>query len=315
MARVKVLVFYPRYSEVYRELLEKQIPEADFLICRNREEVEEHASEVEIAFVPRNFPQDLFAKMTRLKWIQVMAAGVENYVQNAARFKEIPVCRIVGVFGKFMAEYVLGYILYLNQNIPRVLQAMSERKWDPFLPEFIHRKTVGIMGLGSIGGVIAQKAKGMEMRVVSWDMAKKTAPFVDRQYEAHEMKNFLQEADYVVLSLPATPETVNLVNHELLGAMKKTAHLINICRGALVDERALVDALKRKEIAGAVLDVVKEEPLPPASELWDCPNLIITPHICGPSLPEDMVECFKENFRRYLSKEPLLGCIDFEKGF
>lgn len=315
MARKKVLVFYPRYSETYKKLLEEHIPEADFLICQNREEVEKLASEFEIAFVPRNFPQDLFAKMTKLGWIQVMAAGVENYIENAAQFKDVPVCRIVGVFGKFMAEYVLGYILYFNQNIPRVLLAMSEKKWDPFLLEFIHRKTVGIMGLGSIGGFIARKAKGMDMRVVSWDMVKKAAPFVDRQFGVHETKDFLQEADYVVLSLPATPETQNLVNRDFLKAMKRTACLINICRGAVVDEKALVDALRGKEIAGAVLDVVREEPLPATSELWNCPNLIITPHICGPSLPEDMVECFKENFRRYLRKEPLLGRIDFEKGF
>jgi phosphoglycerate dehydrogenase-like enzyme len=253
--------------------------------------------------------------MSKLEWIQVMAAGVENYIENRAQFNDIPVCRIVGVFGKFMAEYVLGHILYLNQNIPGALRAMSEKKWDPFLLEFIHRKTAGIMGLGSIGSFIAQKAKGMDMRVVSWDMAKKAAPFVDRQYEAHEMKDFLREADYVVLSLPATPETTNLADGEFFKAMKKTAVLINICRGAVVDEKALVDALRGKEIAGAVLDVVKEEPLPPTSELWNCPHLIITPHICGPSLPEDMVECFKENFRRYLRREPLLGRIDFEKGF
>lgn len=231
MAKKKVLVFYPRYSDTYKELLEKNIPEAEFIICQNREELEKRAPEAEIAFVPRNFPQEVFKKMPKLEWVQVLAAGVENYIQNAKQFKNIPVCRIVGVFGKYMAEYVMAYLLYLNQNIVRVVKGQAERKWNPFLMEFIHRKILGVMGLGFIGTSIAEKAKGMGMRVISWDLVKKNAPMVDRQYGAHEMKVFLGEADYVLLTLPATPQTVRLVNRDVFKAMKKTAYLINICQG------------------------------------------------------------------------------------
>lgn len=311
----KVLVFHSRYSDLYRELLEKGIPEAEFFVCRDHEEAEKYAPEVEIAFVPRNFPQDLFKKMPKLKWVQIMAAGIENYIQNAEQFNNIPVCRIVGAFGKYMVEYVFAYIFYLSQNIDRVLKAQAQKKWDPFLVEFTHRKTMGIMGLGTIGTFVAEKAKGTGMRVISWDMVQRDVPFVDHQYKADQMKEFLGEADYVLLTLPSTPQTNNLINRHVFKAMKKTAYLINICRGAVVDEKALVEALKGNEIAGAILDVVKEEPLPPQSELWDCPNLILSPHLSGPSLPEDMVEVFKENFKRYVNKEPLLGLIDFERGF
>jgi len=315
MVKKKVLVFHSQYADLYRELLEKGMPEAELFVCRHPEEVEKWGPDVEIAFVPRNFSQGLFKKMPGLKWVQVMAAGVENFIENAGQFKNILVCRIVGAFGKYMVEYVFAYILFLSQDITRVLKAQGEKKWDPFLVEFIHKKTIGIMGLGTIGSFVAEKALGMGLRVITWDMVHREIPVVDHQYKADQMEEFLGEADYVLLTLPATPRTANLIDQSVFKAMKKTAYLINICRGAVVDEQALVEALKGKEIAGAILDVVKEEPLPPQSELWDCPNLILSPHISGPSMPEDMAEVFKENFRRYIHKEPLLGQIHFERGF
>ena len=113
-----------------------------------------------------------------------MAAGIENYMARKELFRDIPVCRIVGAFGKYMAEYVFGYIFYLSQGIGRVVKAQAQKRWDPFPMEFVHRKTLGIMGLGTIGLFIAEKAKALGMRVVSWDMARRETPFVDRQYEA-----------------------------------------------------------------------------------------------------------------------------------
>ena len=315
MGKMKVLFFYPRFVEEYKALLEKNVPEADFMICTNREEMEKYAPEAEIALVGMTFPQDLFKRMPKLEWVQALAAGVESYIQNAEQFKRIPVCRITGAFGKYMAEYVLAYVLYFCQNIPRVLKAQREKKWDPFRMEFIHQKTLGVMGLGHIGKEVAQKARAAGMRVVSWDMARADAPYVERQFGSREMRDFLKETDFVVLTLPATPATKNLAGRDFFKAMKKTAYLINICRGAIVDENTLVEALRSGQIAGAVIDAMKEEPLPKENPLWDCPNLIVTAHISGPSLPEDMVEIFKENFRRFLRKEPLLGLIDFSRGF
>jgi glyoxylate/hydroxypyruvate reductase A len=315
MARKKVLFFYPRFIEEYRALLAKEIPEAEFMICTNREEMERFAPEAEIALVGMTFPQEFFQKMPKLEWVQALAAGVESYIQNAGQFKNIPVCRITGAFGKYMSEYVLAYVLYFCQNIPRALKAQREKRWDPYRMEFIHQKTLGVMGLGHIGQAVAKMAKNSGMRVVSWDMVRAAAHFVDRQFSSQEMPAFLKEADFVVLTLPATPATKNLVNRDFFRAMKKTSYLINICRGAIVDEEALVEALTSGEIAGAVIDALKEEPLPEKSPLWDCPNLIVTSHISGPSLPGDMVGIFKENFRRFLRKEPLIGLIDFSRGF
>jgi len=325
VVKKKVLAFYPNYMsfpfdipgylDVYRHLLEENTPEAEFFVCENREEVEKYAPEVEIAFVPHDFPQDLFKRMPKLEWIQVMAAGIELYIENANQFRNIPVCRIVGAHGKYMVEYVFAYLLHLSQDITRVLRAQTERQWDPFLPEFIHQKTLGIMGLGAVGTLVAERANGMGMRVVSWDTVQRDTPFVHHQYKAYQMKEFLGEADYVLLALPETSQTTNLINRDAFKSMKQSAYLINICRGSVVEERDLVEALKGNELAGAILDVVKEEPLQPDSKLWDCPNLIISPHISGPSIREDMIVFFKENFRRYLQQEPLVGLVDFERGY
>jgi len=311
----KVLFFDPQDVEVYRTLLEKHVPEAEFFVCQNREEAGRYASQAEIALVEMSFPQDLFKRMPKLEWVQVMAAGVDKFIQNAEQFRNIPVCRVLGVFGKYMAEYALAYIFYFSQDISRVLKAQGEKRWDFFVPQFVHKKTLGVMGLGNMGTVVAQKAKNVGMRVVSWDMVKKDVNVVDRQYGGPELRDFLKEADFVVVTLPATPETTHFVNRDFFKAMKKTAYLINIARGAIVDEGALEDALKTGQIAGAALDVMKQEPLPPDSPLWNCPNLILSAHISGPNLPEEMVEIFKENFQRYLKKEPLKGLIHFERGY
>ena len=311
----KVLFFDPQDVEVYRTLLEKHVPEAEFFVCQNREEAGRYASQAEIALVEMSFPQDLFKRMPKLEWVQVMAAGVDKFIQNAEQFRNIPVCRVLGVFGKYMAEYALAYIFYFSQDISRVLKAQGEKRWDFFVPQFVHKKTLGVMGLGNMGMVVAQKAKNVGMRVVSWDMVKKDVSVVDRQYGGPELRDFLKEADFVVVTLPSTPETANFFNRETFRSMKKTAFFINISRGAIVDEEALIEALKTNTIAGAVLDVMKQEPLPPESRLWDCPNLILSAHISGPNLPEEIVEVSKENFQRYVRKEPLIGLINFERGF
>lgn len=315
MGGKKVLVYHPQQADVYKSLLEKTLPDADLLICHNEEELENVVSEAEIAFVSHTFPQSFFGKARNLRWVQAMAAGVESFVGDAGRLKNVVLTRMVGVDAPYMAEYVLAYMLYLSQKIDRVAKAQKERRWDPFVTEFICKKTCGIMGLGAIGQVIAKRAKGMGMRVISWDVVSRKLPFVDTEYEPEKMEDFLQESDYVVLILPAIPGTLNLIGRDAFKAMKKQAYLINICRGALVDEVALVEALKQGQIAGAVLDVVKQEPLPPNSELWDCPNLIVSPHISGPGLPEDMAEFFKMNFLKYLRGEPLQGVVDPARGY
>ncbi len=310
-----VLVYHSEEIETYKQLLGLNLPEADFHFCRNVNEIKPLISTYEVAFVPYTFPQKLFMEMRSLKWVQVMAAGVEHFVHNAAQFNEIVVTRMVGADARYMAEYTLAYMLYFSQKMSKIIHAQHEKKWEYFLPEFIFNKTCGIMGIGAIGSVVAQKAKAAGLRVISWDLCQREVPFVDKQYLSDELHDFLKEADYVVVVLPVTEDTVNLINKDIFQHMKTNACLINICRGELVDEDALCDALKQEEIAGAVIDVVKDEPLPSNSKLWECPNLIITPHISGVGLPEDMARFFEKNFKRYIHKERLAGVVNFQTGF
>jgi len=315
MSHEKILVYHDREVETYERLLIKQLPATQVFSCHNRNSLESFGPEAEIAFVPYDFPQDFFRTMPNLKWIQIMAAGVEYFVQNADQFKDIMVTRMMGVDAKYMAEYVLAYMLYFCQGIDRIFDAQKEKSWEFFIPDYIHRKNCGIMGLGAIGSIVARKIKSMGMRLVSWDLEKKIAPFVDHQYLKDELNDFLEESDFVVVVLPATPKTFNLIDGDVFKSMQNSAYLINICRGDLVDEQALCDALQHGDISGAVIDVTKQEPLPEDNPLWECPNLIITPHISGIGLPEDMVAFFRDNFQRYIKAEPLLGVVDLRRGF
>lgn len=315
MPHEKILVYHNRDIEKYERLLGKQLSKAQLFCCHDRNTVVASGPQAEIAFVPYDFPQDLFSALPNLKWVQVMAAGVEQFVQNANQFKNIIVTRMIGVDAKYMAEYVLAYLLYFCQRIGQIFDAQKEKKWEPFIPDYIHRQTCGIMGLGAVGSMVARKIKSMDVRIVSWDLEKKIAPFVDHQYLSNELDDFLEESDFVVVVLPATPKTFNLIDNDVFKSMKNSAYLINISRGELVDENALFAALKHGDIAGAVIDVAIQEPLPEDNPLWECPNLIITPHISGIGLPEDMVAFFKENYQRYIKEEPLLGVVDLKRGF
>lgn len=315
MPNEKILVYHHRDAERYKRLLIKHLSGIQVFSCHNRNTLRVFGPEAEIAFVPYDFPQDLFSALPNLKWVQIMAAGVEHFAQNADRFKDIIVTRMIGVDGKYMAEYVLAYLLYFCQRINRIVDARKEKEWNPFIPEYLHCQTCGIMGLGAIGSIIARKIKFTGMRLVTWDLEKKIAPFVDHQYLKDELNAFLEESDFVIVVLPATPKTLNLIDRDVFKSMKNSAYLINISRGELVDENALFAALMSGDIAGAVIDVAKEEPLTEDNPLWECPNLIITPHISGIGLPEDMVAFFVENLQRYIKEEPLLGVVDLKRGF
>jgi phosphoglycerate dehydrogenase-like enzyme len=197
------------------------------------------------------------------------------------------------------------------------------RKWDRIGGTEIWGSTVGIIGLGDVGMAVAERAKAMGCRVIgtrrSVSSAQKNAGPVDELLPASEVNYLLRESDYVVLAAPLTPETHHLINGETLRLMKPTAVLINVARGGVVDEAALIAALKSGVIAGAALDVFDKEPLPKESPLWKMDNVFITPHISPTSgsaiFMRRHVQLFNENLKRYLAGEPLLNVVDVERGY
>ena len=312
MTRPTVLVYHadPRYAELTR------VPKRGAVVrtAATPREAAEPIAEAEILYAWK-FPPQLYAKAGRLKWLQVMGAGVDW-----ALVPELPagvqVTRAPGIFGPWMAEYVFAWCVWVTQRMRVYRDAQRQRRWlDHVLPDRLFGKTLTIVGLGDIGRDIARVAKGLGMRVLGVSRRGRPAREAEKVYPVGSMTRALSEADFVVVLLPLTGETRGIIGAAALDAMKPSAWLINIARGAVVDESALLAALERKQIAGAVLDVFDREPLPPSHPLWKLDNVVVTPHISGPSTPDEIAPIFNDNLARYLAGRPLRHVVDRDRGY
>jgi len=250
----------------------------------------------------------------KLQWVQSIFAGVEDLLSSPQRTDYV-LTGVKGVFGPLMSEYVFVYILALERHILEVYENQKVRVWKKIPYESLQDKLLGICGLGSIGLHIAQTAKHFGMKVWGYKRSYEEVPGIDRIFTQSDFKEFLSNPDYIVITLPSTPDTLHLMDYDTIKAMKSSAVLINVGRGSVVSESALVRALEEKLIRGAVLDVFEEEPLPEESRLWALPNVMITPHNSGFSFPEDIVRIFAENYRRFVDKKPLKYIVDFYRGY
>ncbi|UCF84969.1 MAG: D-2-hydroxyacid dehydrogenase [Desulfobacteraceae bacterium] len=250
----------------------------------------------------------------RLQWVQSAFAGVEALLGPGKRTDYV-LTGVKDVFGPLMSEYVFAYILALERHIFEVYENQKERVWKKIPYKSLQGKLIGICGLGSIGRHIAQTAKHFEMKVWGFKRSYEEVPEVDRVFTARDFTAFLSNPDYIVLTLPSTPETLHLIDYDAFNAMKRSAILISIGRGNVVSESSLARALEAKLIRGAVLDVFEEEPLLEASPLWALPNVLITPHNSGFSFPKNVVKIFAENYRRFVKKKPLKHSVDFSRGY
>jgi phosphoglycerate dehydrogenase-like enzyme len=312
MARPTVLVYHAdrRYAELVR------VPKrgVSVHIAATPSEAAGAIADAEILYAWK-FPPQLYAKAGRLKWLQVMGAGVDW-----ALVPELPphvqITRAPGVFGPWMAEYVVAWCLWVTQRLKPYRDAQRQRRWDDHvLPDRLGGKTLTIVGLGDIGRDIARAARGLGMRVLGVSRRGRPVREATKMYPVAAMARALREADFVVLLLPLTPETRGIIGAEALAAMKPIAWLINIARGAVVNESALMEALEQKRIAGAVLDVFDREPLPPSHPLWRMDNVVVTPHISGPSTADALTPVFNDNLARYLAGRPLRHVVDRRRGY
>lgn len=313
----KVLIYYhiPEFLERYEKLLRNARKDLQLLVCKDREQIEEAIDQADIIFSGHTFPAELISKAKNLKWVQSMAAGVENFARSKLLPSHVVFTKIRGVHGPIMAEYVIGYILVLTQDVKRTFANQGKKRWEPFLVDSIRGKTVGVMGLGSVGAYIAYQVHLMGATVIALEEQEKRLPYVSKEYSVTEIEEFLGSSDFVVVAIPLTDATEGILGEKEFGMMKKSAYLINVSRGPLVQEEALLNALRQGTIAGAVLDVFQEEPLPSDHPLWDLDNVIITPHLSGPSIPEDIVTVFLENLKRFEEGKQLEGVVDREKEY
>jgi phosphoglycerate dehydrogenase-like enzyme len=271
--------------------------------------------------VDRATERDLARQAPRLRWIQLSSSGVVHIVeQMGLGDRPIVVTNAAGMHALPLAEFVLFAMLYFAKRMPRVLADQRRHHWERFALDTLPGKTLGIVGLGHVGRAIARRARAAELRVVA---VRRTAgaaaesPDADAVYPPAGLPTLLGESDYVVLIVPLTPETTGLLGKAELAMMKPGAVLINIGRGQLVDEAALVESLQSGHLGGAALDVFATEPLPKASPLWDLPNVLVTPHSMSTALDENewLVDLFSDNLRRYLAGQPLRNVFDRARGF
>lgn len=288
----------------------------------NARALAEMLREAQILFAAYELPTDILQRAPALRWIHIVAAGVERWLGAGLLEREgLIFTSGQGPTARPIAEYILMAMLMLAKNAPRYVRQQDERRWQGHRGSELLGKTLGIVGLGTIGGEAARLAKAIGCRVVavrrSAEQARENTDGVDLLLPARELPRLLAESDFVALCAPATPETQHLIDAEALRQMKPTAYLINISRGSLIDEAALVAALKAGKIAGAALDVFEPEPLPPESELWSLAQVLITPHVSNASehFARRATELFIDNLGRYLRGEPLRNVVSRERGY
>jgi phosphoglycerate dehydrogenase-like enzyme len=263
--------------------------------------------------------QNLRKRAPNLKWVQLMSAGADAITKTDVWQSDITITGVSGIHATPISEYVLGMMLMFTKQASNYFRMKQTHQAQRFTPGLMRGQTVGIIALGHIGREVARLAKAFGMKVLAVDEMRGTRPArnVDEMIPISNLQRLFSESDFVVSCVPLTPKTTRMIGEKQLRAMKNSAHLINISRGGIVDEDALIKALDEKWIAGAGLDVTVVEPLPPNSRLWDFDNVYITPHISGAQ--EDYLvlgtALFCENLKRYLKGKKLMNIISRKRGY
>lgn len=290
--------------------------------------------EVEVLYTSWSIPPADW--LPSLKWIQGHFAGVDHFLDQPLPRSAI-LTTMSGVHAPNMAEYILMMMLAFAYRLPKLIEYQHRSDWPKgraslFIPNELNSATLGIVGYGSIGRETARLAKAFRMRVLAtkrdvsqvneqgWqlpDIGDPTMQYVDRLYPIDQLRSLLSECDFVAITVPLTAETRKLIGAAEFRSMKREAVIINVARGGVIDEAAMVEALQNNIIGGAGLDVFEQEPLPKESPLWTLPNVIISPHTAGFSshYDERAMTLFAENLRRYLNGDSLLNVVDMSKGY
>jgi phosphoglycerate dehydrogenase-like enzyme len=253
-----------------------------------------------------------------LRWVQASSSGVGEWIRRLGLLDApVRVTNAAGIHAVPLAEFALFAMLYFAKRMPLVQADRAERRWERFAGDRLRDRTLGIVGLGRVGQEIARLAKAVGVRVIGLRRTPDPVEAVDEVFGPDGLHTLLAQSDYVVVIAPYTPDTDTLLNEKAISHMRRGAVLINVSRGSLVDEEALLQALKQGHLAGAALDVFRHEPLPPDSPFWELPNVLITPHSMSTAIGENelLVDLFCDNLRRYLDGRPLRNLVDKQRGY
>jgi phosphoglycerate dehydrogenase-like enzyme len=309
----------------FGQRLAQDFPQVQIAQRNTYDGVEQDLRDAEILFTI-SLRADQFAAAQNLRWIHAPTAAVHQFLFPELVNSEVVLTNSREVHGPVVAEHVMALIFALARKIPQAAQLQQKRVWgqeaiwsEGAHPREIAGATLGLIGVGSIGARVAQMASALGMRVIAVreHIERGNPEGVEAVFPPSAIDDLLKQSDFVVLAAPLIESTHALINAARLAAMKAGAYLINVGRGAQVDENALADALRSRRLAGAALDVFEREPLPPESPLWSLENLLITPHTAGltEKLWDRHYELLSDNLRRYLNKQTLRFVVDKRIGY
>jgi phosphoglycerate dehydrogenase-like enzyme len=324
-----LIVIYHRFElwrapDWFAERLRAEFPKIEVVRRDDYNQIEKELVDTDVLMSWSLTPQQL-AAAPKLRWIHSPAAAVHRLMIPELVRSNVVVTSARGLHGPVVAEHVIALMLALAKRLPSAMRYQAQKVWGQELmwgehprPREIAGATLGLVGIGSIGLEVARLAKALGMKVLATrGSTRRSEETVSHIYSPDELELMLAQSDYVVLAAPVTPSTRGMMNQERLAVMKKDAYLINVARGALINEPALIVALREHRIAGAALDVFENEPLPPDSPLWAMENVVITPH--SAAMTEKLwvrhFDLLIDNLRRFIEGAPLLGIVEKERGY
>jgi phosphoglycerate dehydrogenase-like enzyme len=326
MNKTKLLVVGPPDHYALRNL--EQLKEsAEMLTGDAPDFIKAHAGEAEVALIvglTKNAPPfaDIWPQLTNVKWVHSLSAGVEKFLIPPFIESPVPLTNARGVFKRSLADFSILGILFFKKHVRRLIENQRAHHWDNFAVGWIPDTVVGIVGYGEIGrecGLLA-KALGMKVHAVRRNPGRsQDDQLLERVFPPEQLNDMLREVDVVIAAAPLTAETRHMLSDAQFQSMKPSAIVINVGRGPVIDEAALIRALQSKTIAGAALDVFEEEPLPASNPLWDMENVLISPHCTDRTENPDWLDLsmrfFVENFKRYRAGQPLENLVNKKAGY
>lgn len=327
---MKILIVHYHSFELWhaplwiRERLQQEFPQHQFVQLQNDERVPEEIPDTDV-FIGSSLRPQHFLTAKRLRWIHSPAAAVHQLMYPELLQSGVVLTNSTGIHGPVVAEHAMAVLLAMAKRLPQAMQYQAKHEWSQDQlwhgqprPREVAEATVAVIGMGGIGREFAKRARAFGMKVFAVrENPGKGLDGADAVYSSAQIEEVLPQSDYVLLCTPVTPATTGIINAARLKKMKPDAYLINVARGPLIDEAALVDALRERRIAGAALDVFVEEPLPPDSPLWSLDNVLITPHTAAVTdrLWERHYQHIAENLHRFLAGQPVLNQVDKKRGY
>jgi phosphoglycerate dehydrogenase-like enzyme len=308
------LTIISRDAEQYDCLVKRlNIPDLTIYSYKTSDEAEEVSFRSDILLADPGLVIRCINQFKALKWMQSTWAGNAPLLQTDKC--DYRLTGVKGVFGEYMREFVFAYLLYFSRNIQGFSENQIKQNWPspPFTQ--LKGKTLGLLGVGSIGEAVAKTAKHFNMRVIAITRSHKENANIDHFYSQEDKCLLAQEADYLVSTLPDTPDTKHFIDAMFLANVKPQSIMINVGRGATIDEQALIQALMSKKLKAAVLDVFETEPLAKEHPFWTLENVFVTNHTAAVSYPEDIIDLFTHNYQQFINNKPLKYELSFKLGY